>query len=117
MRRRLNSPSRGPEWSIPKPRSAAVRPRFTKPKPIWTGIVIDRSVTAGQTVAASFQAPTLFTIGDLHAVNIEIAVDEADIGELRAGQKVMFSVDAYSDKDFVGHVTQIRNRRIFRRAS
>ncbi|MGY4285968.1 HlyD family secretion protein [Bradyrhizobium sp. LM2.7] len=72
------------------------------------GIVIDRSVTAGQTVAASFQAPTLFTIGDLHAVNIEIAVDEADIGELRAGQKVMFSVDAYSDKDFVGHVTQIR---------
>lgn len=72
------------------------------------GIVIDRSVTAGQTVAASFQAPTLFTIGDLHAVNVEIAVDEADIGELRAGQKVMFSVDAYSDKSFVGHITQIR---------
>jgi HlyD family secretion protein len=72
------------------------------------GIVIDRSVTAGQTVAASFQAPTLFTIGDLRAVNVEIAVDEADIGELQVGQKVKFSVDAYPDKGFAGRITQIR---------
>jgi HlyD family secretion protein len=72
------------------------------------GIVIDRSVAAGQTVAASFQAPTLFTIGDLHAVNVEIAVDEADIGGLRLGQNVSFSVDAYRDTGFAGRITQIR---------
>ena len=72
------------------------------------GIVIDRSVTAGQTVAASFQAPTLFTIGDLRAVNVEIAVDEADIGGLRVGQNVTFSVDAYPDKTFAGRIAQIR---------
>src|SRR5205823_7956218 len=72
------------------------------------GIVIDRSVAAGQTVAASFQAPTLFTIGDLRAVNVEIAVDEADIGGLRVGQNVAFSVDAYPDKAFAGRITQIR---------
>jgi HlyD family secretion protein len=72
------------------------------------GIVIDRTVAAGQTVAASFQAPTLFTIGDLRAVNVEIAVDEADIGGLRIGQNVTFSVDAYLDKTFAGRITQIR---------
>jgi len=72
------------------------------------GIVIDRSVAAGQTVAASFQAPTLFTIGDLRAVNVEIAVDEADIGWLRVGQNVSFSVVAYPDRAFAGHITQIR---------
>jgi HlyD family secretion protein len=72
------------------------------------GIVIDRSVAAGQTVAASFQAPTLFTIGDLRAVNVEIAVDEADIGGLRLGQNVSFSVDAYPDRAFAGSITQIR---------
>jgi HlyD family secretion protein len=72
------------------------------------GIVIDRSVSAGQTVAASFQAPTLFTIGDLRAVNIELAVDEADIGGLQIGQKVTFSVDAYLDRVFSGSITQIR---------
>jgi HlyD family secretion protein len=72
------------------------------------GIVIDRTVAAGQTVAASFQAPTLFTIGDLRAVNVEIAVDEADIGGLRVGQNVTFSVDAYPDNAFVGHISQIR---------
>jgi HlyD family secretion protein len=72
------------------------------------GIVIDRSVAAGLTVAASFQAPTLFTIGDLRAVNVEISVDEADIGGLRVGQNVTFSVDAYPDKTFVGRIAQIR---------
>jgi HlyD family secretion protein len=72
------------------------------------GTVIDRSVAAGQTVAASFQAPTLFTIGDLRAVNVEVAVDEADIGGLRIGQNVTFSVDAYPDKIFAGRIAQIR---------
>lgn len=72
------------------------------------GVVIERSVTAGQTVAASFQAPTLFTIGDLGAVSIEIAIDEADIGQIAVGQPVTFSVDAYPDKTFEGGIVQIR---------
>lgn len=72
------------------------------------GIVIDRSVAAGQTVAASFQAPTLFTIGDLHAVHVETAVDEADIGRVRVGQRATFAVDAYPDTVFAGSVTQVR---------
>jgi HlyD family secretion protein len=72
------------------------------------GVIINRSVTAGQTVAASFQAPNLFTIGDLRAVNVEIAIDEADIGALRADQSVTFLVDAYPDKAFAGRIAQIR---------
>ncbi|WGS18294.1 MULTISPECIES: efflux RND transporter periplasmic adaptor subunit [unclassified Bradyrhizobium] len=72
------------------------------------GVVIERSVTAGQTVAASFQAPTLFTIGDLSAVSIELAIDEADIGQIALGQSVTFSVDAYPNKAFDGRVVQIR---------
>jgi HlyD family secretion protein len=72
------------------------------------GVVIDRSVTAGQTVAASLEAPTLFTIGDLGAVSIEIAIDEADIGQIALGQSAIFSVDAYPDKVFVGSIVQIR---------
>jgi HlyD family secretion protein len=72
------------------------------------GVVIERSVTAGQTVAASFQAPTLFTIGNISAVSIEIAIDEADIGQIVPGQGATFSVDAYPDKVFEGRIAQIR---------
>jgi HlyD family secretion protein len=72
------------------------------------GIVIERSVTAGQTVAASFQAPNLFTIGDLRSVSVEIAVDEADIGLVRVGQAVTFAVDAYNDMTFTGTISQVR---------
>jgi HlyD family secretion protein len=72
------------------------------------GLVIERSVSAGQTVAASFQAPSLFTIGDLRAVAVEVAIDEADIGRIRAGQKATFSVDAYPDRAFSGSITQVR---------
>jgi HlyD family secretion protein len=72
------------------------------------GLVIERSVSAGQTVAASFQAPSLFTIGDLRAVAVEVAIDEADIGRIQAGQKASFSVDAYPDQVFAGSITQVR---------
>jgi HlyD family secretion protein len=72
------------------------------------GLVIERSVSAGQTVAASFQAPSLFTIGDLGAVAVEVAIDEADIGRIQAGQKATFSVDAYPDRTFAGSITQVR---------
>lgn len=74
------------------------------------GVVISRSVDVGQTVAASFQTPTLFTIAqDLTKMQIETSVDEADISQARLGQPVSFSVDAYPNRTFKGKVTQIRS--------
>jgi len=74
------------------------------------GMVLTRTVDVGQTVAASFQAPTLFTIAsDLTKMQIEAKVDEADIGQVDVGQPVYFSVDAYPDLTFTGVVRQVRN--------
>ncbi len=73
------------------------------------GVVLNRSVEPGQTVAASFQAPVLFQIAeDLSKMEILLAVDEADIGQVKVGQHVDFSVDAYADRQFKGVVKQIR---------
>jgi HlyD family secretion protein len=73
------------------------------------GVVLDRSVEQGQTVAASFNTPTLFTIAnDLKKMQVEADVDEADIGQVRVGQKVNFTVDAYNEDTFEGVVNQIR---------
>ncbi len=73
------------------------------------GVVISRNVDVGQTVAASFQAPVLFTIAkDLREMEVNIAVDEADVGRVSEGQKVRFTVDAYPGERFSGQVTQIR---------
>ena len=61
------------------------------------GVVLDRAVEVGQTVAASFSTPTLFTLAnDLTKMQVEAAVDEADIGQVKIGQKVTFTVDAYT---------------------
>jgi HlyD family secretion protein len=74
------------------------------------GIVVSRNVDVGQTVAASFQTPTLFTIAeDLTKMQIDTSVDEADIGRVKEGQCASFSVDAYPEIQFQGTVTQIRN--------
>jgi HlyD family secretion protein len=74
------------------------------------GIVISRNVDAGQTVAASFQTPTLFTIAeDLTKMQIDTNVDEADIGKVRAGQQATFTVDAYPERAFRGKVVQVRS--------
>ncbi len=74
------------------------------------GTVISRNVDIGQTVAASFQTPTLFSIAqDLTRMQIDTNVDEADIGKLRVGQSVQFTVDAYPDRTFPGRVAEIRN--------
>ena len=74
------------------------------------GIVVSRNVDVGQTVAASFQTPTLFTIAqDLTKMQIDTSVDESDISRLKVGQKATFTVDAYSDQQFEGAVVQIRN--------
>jgi HlyD family secretion protein len=74
------------------------------------GVVISRNVDVGQTVAASFQTPTLFTIAeDLTKMQIDASVDEADIGKITSGQDVEFTVDSYPDITFHGKVSQVRN--------
>jgi HlyD family secretion protein len=73
------------------------------------GVVIARAVDEGQTVAASLQAPKLFVIAqDLKKMQINTAVDEADIGVVKHGQKVTFTVDAYRNRSFKGIVEQVR---------
>ena len=73
------------------------------------GIVLDREVEPGQTVAASFQAPLLFTLAeDLTQMELHVDVDEADVGQVKEGQAATFSVDAYPDHSFPAHITQVR---------
>ncbi|MGQ0544412.1 MAG: efflux RND transporter periplasmic adaptor subunit [Betaproteobacteria bacterium] len=73
------------------------------------GTVILRNVDAGQTVAASLQAPVLFTIAqDLRDMQVEAAIDEADVGRLRVGMPVSFAVDAFPRRSFSGEIRQIR---------
>jgi HlyD family secretion protein len=74
------------------------------------GIVISKSIDVGQTVAASFQTPTLFTIAqDLTKMEVDASVNEADIGKIKEGQKVEFNVDAFPEITFKGTVFQVRN--------
>src|ERR1035437_10188964 len=73
------------------------------------GVVLNRAIEEGQTVAASFSTPTLFTIvNDLTQMEVQTSVDEADIGKVKDGQHVQFTVDAYSDLKFEGTVSQVR---------
>jgi len=73
------------------------------------GVVLNRAIEEGQTVAASFNTPTLFTIvNDLTQMEVETSVDEADIGKVKEGQRVEFTVDAYSEKKFEGKVSEVR---------
>jgi HlyD family secretion protein len=74
------------------------------------GVVISRNVDVGQTVAASLQAPTLFVIAEnLHKMQVDTSVAEADVGRLRSGMKASFTVDAFPNETFTGVVRQIRN--------
>ncbi|MBC7348638.1 MAG: efflux RND transporter periplasmic adaptor subunit [Candidatus Aminicenantes bacterium] len=73
------------------------------------GVVISRNINVGQTVAASFQAPKLFEIAnDLTKMEVECLVDEADVGKVKEGQKVKFTVEAYQNETFNGVVRQVR---------
>ncbi|GHC08521.1 efflux RND transporter periplasmic adaptor subunit [Thermomonas carbonis] len=73
------------------------------------GVVLTRTIEPGQTVAASLSAPELFTIAeDLAKMKIELAVDESDIGQVKVGQAVSFSADAFPDRQFKGVVDQVR---------
>ena len=74
-----------------------------------SGVVVDRQIDIGQTVAASFQTPTLFKIAqDLKRMQIDSSVAEADVGSIRVGQDVQFRVDAFPERSFAGKVRQIR---------
>jgi HlyD family secretion protein len=73
------------------------------------GVVLNRSISVGQTVAASFSTPTLFIIAkDITKMEVEASVDEADIGDVKAGNRASFSVDAFIDDQFGGTVEEVR---------
>jgi HlyD family secretion protein len=74
-----------------------------------TGVVLDRAVDPGQIVAASLSAPVLFTIAeDLTRMELQVAIDEADIGLIETGQQAVFTVDAYDDRAFSAEISQVR---------
>ncbi len=82
---------------------------YTKITAPVDGMIISREIDVGQPVAASFQAPELFTIAqDLKKMQIEVNVSEADIGKVENGQSVIYTLDGYPDSEFVGKVTQVR---------
>ncbi|MDI7260904.1 MAG: efflux RND transporter periplasmic adaptor subunit [Thermodesulfobacteriota bacterium] len=84
--------------------------RYTTIRSPVSGVVISRNVDVGQTVAASLQAPTLFTIAkDLTRMQVDTNVSEADIGRIEKGQETTFTVDAYPERTFRGRVSEIRN--------
>jgi len=73
------------------------------------GVVLDRAIEPGQTVAAQFQSPVLFTLAeDLTQIKLEVDVDEADVGQVHEGQEASFTVDAYPDRVFPARTTQVR---------
>jgi len=74
-----------------------------------SGVVVSRAVDVGQTVAASFSTPTMFTIAnDLTKMQVQASIDESDIGKIKVGQEVSFTVDAYPEITFGGTVQQVR---------
>ena len=93
--------------------AAEIDLRYTKIISPFDGIVVSNEVEVGQTVAASFQTPTLFNVAeDLTKMQIEASVVEADIAKVKDGQTVEFSVDSFPDEIFYGVVTQVRNEAI-----
>ncbi|MFL5394954.1 MAG: efflux RND transporter periplasmic adaptor subunit [Myxococcales bacterium] len=88
---------------------AAANLAFTKITSPIDGVVVSRSVDAGQTVAAALQAPTLFVIAnDLTKMQILANVDQADVGKVHEGEDAKFTVDAYPGEVFKGHISQVR---------
>jgi HlyD family secretion protein len=82
---------------------------FTKIYSPINGVVLNRNVSVGQTVAASFSTPTLFSIAkDITHMQVRANVDEADIGNVKKGSRATFTVDAYQDNVFKGNVTEVR---------
>ncbi len=105
---------RGAEGSVAQTRGSLMQARTNRSYSVIRspvdGVVISRAIDVGQTVAASFQTPTLFTIAqDLTKMQIEVSVDEADISRIRLHQNASFTVDAYPEQQFKGEVVQIRS--------
>ena len=74
------------------------------------GVVLDRKVSAGQTVASTFSTPVLFTLAsDLTQMELDVDIDEADVGQVRPGARAAFTVDAYPDRKFAAHLVSIHN--------
>lgn len=93
--------------------SALTELSYTEIKSPVNGIVISKAVEVGQTVAASFSTPELFSVAeDLTKMQIEASVVEADIAKVKEGQVVRFSVDSYADEYFFGKVVQVRNEAV-----
>lgn len=93
--------------------SAETELKYTKITSPVDGIVISKSVEVGQTVAASFSTPELFSVAeDLTKMEIEASVVEADIAKVKVGQTVHFSVDSFPDEIFFGTVKQVRNQAV-----
>src|SRR5690349_674167 len=91
-------------------REAEVNLGYTEITSPVDGVVVARNVDVGQTVAATFQTPTLFLVAeDLTKMQVSASVSESDIGPIAVGQEVAFSVDAYPASSFVGRVEQVRN--------
>ncbi len=89
---------------------AEINLRYATIRSPVNGVVISRNVDVGQTVAASLQAPTLFTIAkDLTQMQVHTNFSEADIGRIEKGQEASFTVDAYPERTFRGRVSEIRN--------
>lgn len=98
---------------VTQARSGVAQSRVSLEKTVITspidGVVTARNVDVGQTVAASFSAPTLFVIAaDLSDMQVNASIDESDVGQVRAGQPVTFRVDAYPSETFEGRVRQVR---------
>ncbi len=106
--------AKGAEGSIAQSRGALMQSRanlrYSVIRSPVDGVVISRAIDVGQTVAASFSTPTLFTIAqDLTKMQIEVSVDEADISRIALQQKAGFTVDSYPEQIFRGQVIQIRS--------
>jgi len=103
----------GADAKVKQARSAVDQTRVSLEKTVIAspidGVVTARNVDVGQTVAASFSAPTLFVIAaDLSDMQVNASIDESDVGQVRAGQPVTFRVDAYPSATFEGRVRQVR---------
>lgn len=109
VRAALDSASALVDQSAAALRQAQANLKYTRILSPIDGVVVERQYDIGQTVAASFQAPTLFTIAqDLTKMQVQADIDQADIGRLRVGQPARFTVDAYPEQTFEGEIAEIR---------
>jgi len=100
----------GAEVAEAKLAEARVNLAYSEIRSPVTGVVVSRNVSVGQTVAASFQTPTLFLVAtDLARMEVRVSVSESDIGAVAEGQEALFTVDAWPSEQFRGRVTQVRN--------